>query len=259
MTRTGPTLTLLSGGGLAVALLALNLSVTDGGGTAAVASGATPTQTATPADGAARSATAAAPSVTPSASAPSASAPSAAAAPPTASATAPSAAPATAGTAAPVTYAGRLPKGAGTLALVRTGDQAVAYLCDGSRVEAWLSGAVDGDEVALRGTGTSRSSTLEGTLADGRLTGSVTVGGRSWSFRIRPVTAPSGLYRAAARVRGAQVVGGWIALEDGSVVGLGSLDGSLTAVGDLDPRTGRASVGAVPVTAARVDAGALAP
>ncbi|MFN0283904.1 MAG: hypothetical protein ACKVZ6_18275, partial [Kineosporiaceae bacterium] len=185
--------------------------------------------------------------------------PSAAAAPPTASATAPYAAPATAGTAAPVTYAGRLPKGAGTLALVRTGDQAVAYLCDGSRVEAWLSGAVDGDEVVLRGTGTSRSSTLEGTLADGRLTGSVTVGGRSWSFRIRPVTAPSGLYRAAARVRGAQVVGGWIALEDGSVVGLGSLDGSLAAVGDLDPRTGRASVGAVPVTAARVDAGALAP
>ncbi len=89
-------------------------------------------------------------------------------------------------------------------------------------------------------------------------TGSVAAGGHQWTFTARTVTAPSGLYRASAEVRGARIVAGWIVLADGSQVGLvdtGDPDAGGTAAPapTLDPATGTATVDGTPLNATPVN------
>ncbi len=146
-------------------------------------------------------------------------------------------------------YAGRVAGGGATLALTTRDGKAIAYLCDGKRVEAWLQGtAVDGT-LALAG----RGATLAGTFTAGQAAGTVTVGGRRWTFSAPVATAPAGLYRATAMVRGANLVGGWIVLVDGTQVGIVSTDDVPTAAPRLDPATGSATVDGTQLTAKPVD------
>jgi serine/threonine-protein kinase len=148
-----------------------------------------------------------------------------------------------------VTYAGYTTGGAATIAIAVKDGQAIAYLCDGKRAESWLQGiAVDGT-LTLSGT---HDGSLTGRYADGVATGSVTAGGRQWTFRAPVATAPSGLYRASAEVRDATIVAGWIVLADGSQVGLLDTDDVPGVAPRLDPATGTATVDGTPLSATRL-------
>ncbi|HKT04891.1 MAG TPA: hypothetical protein VJT31_35705, partial [Rugosimonospora sp.] len=147
------------------------------------------------------------------------------------------------------TYAGYTTGGAATVAIAVRDGVAIAYLCDGSRVEAWLRGSATGGKLSLSGTHNSR---LTGTYAHGLATGQVDVAGRHWTFRARAVYPPSGLYRATATVRGARVENGWIVI-DGRQVGVSTVDGVPQAAPPLDTATRTATVDGASVTAEPVD------
>jgi hypothetical protein len=118
-------------------------------------------------------------------------------------------------------YAGRVTGNGGLIALSIRNGKAVGYFCDG-KIEAWMKGKAADGKVTLSGRG---NASLTAQLAGGRASGTLGFGGRKWSFKAPTVKKPSGLYRATALVRGADVRAGWIYLDDGTRVGL-------TLVGD---------------------------
>jgi len=119
--------------------------------------------------------------------------------------------------------------------------------------EAWLQGTVS-DAGAITMTG-ARNASLTGTIAGGKASGTVTAVGRQWTFTAPTVTAPSGLYRAAAQVRGAQVVGGWIVLANGEQVGMIDFGDHEESAPPLQGTA--ANLGGTPATAVRLDGTAL--
>jgi len=144
------------------------------------------------------------------------------------------------------TYAGKA--GAGTIAIAVKDGKAVAYLCDGHTTESWLQGTVANGAINLTG---AKNASLTGTLANGAANGTVTAAGRQWTFTAAVVAPPSGLYRASANVRGAQVVGGWIVLPNGQQVGMVDYGDHEEAAPAL---TGTAAtLGGTPVTAVPLD------
>ncbi|WP_117214281.1 hypothetical protein [Allorhizocola rhizosphaerae] len=134
-------------------------------------------------------------------------------------------------------WAGEVDGGAATIAISVKDGVAVAYLCDGQKIEAWLQGTASDGKLVLSG----KNATLEGTFGGGKATGQITAGGRKWTFTAPVAQPPGGLYRAAQEVSSATVVCGWIVLPDGRQVGLCSnaqpaprLDTSTAT--PLDPR-----------------------
>jgi hypothetical protein len=222
MRRSGPLLTLLVGLVLGVGLLVLSMNATNGDpdeqAAAGTAASASPTATAT---------------VPPAPTEP----------PKTAEAPAPA-------PEAPATYAGRVDGGAATVAIAINGGQAVAYVCDGRQIEAWLQGPASGGTMALIGAG---GANLTGTYGNGVSAGSVAADGKAWTFTAPVAQEPAGLYRATATVAGARVVGGWIVLPDGSQVGVMTEDGRRAPAPSLDVATGQASVEGTPIAAERID------
>ena len=69
------------------------------------------------------------------------------------------------------------------------------------------------------------------------------------AFTADKAVEPSGVYRAAAQVRGAELKGGWIVLQDGSQVGIVSRDGKPAAAPPIDPATGAVTVDGTQLTA----------
>jgi hypothetical protein len=219
MKTSGPLLTLLGGVALAALLFALDVRATDSGRPAAAAA---TRASAAPAPAASRR-----PAAAPSRPAP---------------------------TRAPQklnrgTYAGYT-NGAGALLGIAVHDGlAVAYLCDGKRVEAWLRGTAAGGKLVLNGRDASITAGYSGT----RATGVISVGGQRWTFTLHLVHAPSGLYRATAEVRGARVEASWV-VADGRQLGVRTTDGAAAQPApELDPTTGRVDLGTGPVTATHVD------
>ncbi|MBB2913523.1 hypothetical protein FHS43_004827 [Streptosporangium becharense] len=134
-------------------------------------------------------------------------------------------------------YAGRVKGDSGLIAVSVRNGKAVGYFCDG-RIEAWLKGKAAGGEVTLSGRGNASlvARLTEGTGgAGGRATGSLRLGEKEWDFTASTVKKPSGLYRATAVVRGAQVRAGWIYLDDGTRVGLTLVDGGVADVAIPEP------------------------
>ena len=150
----------------------------------------------------------------------------------------------------PATYAGRVDGGAATVAIAMNGGVAVAYVCDGRQIEAWLQGPASGGTMALIGAGEAN---LTGTYGNGVSAGSVAAGGKQWTFTAPVAQEPAGLYRATATVAGARVVGGWIVLPDGSQVGVMTEDGRRAPAPPLDVATGQANVAGTPIAAERMD------
>jgi serine/threonine-protein kinase len=148
------------------------------------------------------------------------------------------------------TFAGEATGGRASVAVVVKNGTAIAYVCDGSTAEAWLSGPVTGDTITLTG---KREDRLTATYANRKLTGQASAGGHTFSFSIGVATAPSGLYRAAANVRGARVVAGWIVLANGRQVGM--IDNGTTEAGApaLDTAGLTSVIDGTSVTAAVVD------
>jgi hypothetical protein len=95
------------------------------------------------------------------------------------------------------TYAGTVDGGAAGLAIAINNGKALAYVCDGKRVEAWLEGTAQNGELTLSG----KKGSLTATYGNGAATGTVKAGTKTWHFTIKLATAPSGLYRTAANVR----------------------------------------------------------
>lgn len=75
-------------------------------------------------------------------------------------------------------YAGRT--GNWTVAVAVIGDRAVAYVCDGAKIEAWLEGPVGAGELSL--ISRSGKSTMSGTVTADSATGTVTVLGEERDF-----------------------------------------------------------------------------
>nr|WP_221380627.1 protein kinase [Actinoplanes polyasparticus] len=115
------------------------------------------------------------------------------------------------------TYAAHLPGKAGTLYVAIRDGRGIAYMCDGKRLEAWFKGPATDGSVTLSG---KAGATLTGRYSGSEIAGQVKVQGKTYKYDVPTVHKPSGLYRAAAKVRNADVKGGWIVLSDGSQVGV---------------------------------------
>ena len=113
-------------------------------------------------------------------------------------------------------YAGEVNGGGASVAISIHRGQAIAYVCNGSVIEAWLKGTAANGHLTMTGKGHAR---LSATYRTKRAVGHVIAHGVRYTFSAPAVHKPSGLYRAIAIVRGAKIKAGWIVLPDGSQVG----------------------------------------
>lgn len=143
-------------------------------------------------------------------------------------------------------YAGRVVGGGASVAVSVRDGHAIAYLCDGKKVEAWLQGGTTGGKLDLKG---ANGAGLTGSFDATAVTGTVTAAGKSWQFTAPTAKKPAGLYRATPKVRGKAAKVGWIVQPDGSQVGILTTDQDSVAAPALDPAAARATVDGAPVTA----------
>jgi hypothetical protein len=197
MKRNTPLITLLTGAALGVVLLVASMlqtpAKTPAGYSATVtpssASPATPAPTASVSSSAPASVSAS-PTATPYAAAP-----------------------------AKATYAGKSNGGGATIAIVVYNGQVIAYVCNGSTIDAWFSGPASSDgKVTLTG---KDNATLTAAYGVGEMTGDVTAHGTDFNFGLDTVSKSSGagLYQTTAKVGGDTVKAGWIVLDDGTQIG----------------------------------------
>jgi hypothetical protein len=152
-------------------------------------------------------------------------------------------------------FTGRTSDNAVTIAVGVKDGRAAGYLCDGSKVEAWLEGNIAGADVTLHGRDPSTVLTAK---ADPRgLLGSITVGGVSRPFSAATATGAAGLYQSKRVLKGISTRIGWIVLPDGTQVGIRNENGVRTPAPPLDPATGAAVDGGETVPAERVSGGTV--
>jgi hypothetical protein len=188
--------------------------------------------------------------------APTAAAPAASAAPESASAApapeGPSAEPATPAeppVVAEKAYTGRSAGNEVTVAIAVKDGKAVAYTCDGKKIEAWMEGTLTGDQLALQG----KTSSLTATVSEKATLGSITVNGTEWPFSAKGVQAPAGLYEGRGVLRGVAARVGWIVEDNGKVTGVAKLgDQEETAPTLGRPAPGTIAVGADTLTVTQV-------
>jgi hypothetical protein len=113
-------------------------------------------------------------------------------------------------------YAGEVNGGGASVAISIHHGQAIAYVCNGSVIEAWLKGTAVNGHLTMTGKGHAR---LSATYRTRRAVGHVVAHGVRYTFSAPAVHKPSGLYQAIAIVRGAKIKAGWIVLPDGTQVG----------------------------------------
>ena len=143
-------------------------------------------------------------------------------------------------------YAGRVTGGGASVAVSVRDGHAIAYLCDGKKVEAWLQGVTAGGKLDLKG---AKNASLTGSFDAASVTGTVTAAGKTWQFTAPTAKKPAGLYRAAPKVKGKTAKVGWIVQPDGSQVGILTTDEDSAAAPALDPAAATATVDGAPVTA----------
>jgi hypothetical protein len=147
-------------------------------------------------------------------------------------------------------YTGRSAGNEVTVAIAVKNGKAVAYACDGKKIEAWLEGTLTGDSLSLSG----KTSTITATLDDKASFGTITVDGKEWPFSAKGVASPAGLYEGRGNVDGVAARVGWIVQEDGTVTGVENVGGTAKPAAPLDP----ANLGATmsdgsPVTVTALD------
>jgi hypothetical protein len=149
------------------------------------------------------------------------------------------------------TYASRVRDSGTVVAMTVRGGNAIAYVCDGQELEAWLRGKVYPEGlVRLQGPKGILTGSVQGTS----VVGAASLDEESlFAFRARTVQAPSGLYRATSTVRGARLVGGWIVLPGGDQVGIVSLAQNPRPAPVLDPAAGAVTVDGVRIPVAPAD------
>jgi hypothetical protein len=149
-------------------------------------------------------------------------------------------------------YTGRTAGDEVRVALAVKDGRAVAYVCDGKKVEAWFEGTLTGADLQLNAADGNPGMT--GTVTDSAALGTVTVGGKDLPFAAKGVTGTAGLYEGRAAVRGVLNRIGWIVDEDGKVTGVLNVGGSRRPAPALDPANpGATRIGGVPVTVTALD------
>jgi hypothetical protein len=129
-------------------------------------------------------------------------------------------------------YAGRSSGNEVTVAIAVRDGRAVAYICDGRKVEAWLEGTLQGGALSLQGPD---GASITGTADEKASFGTVVAGGEDRPYAATGVQAPKGLYEGRADVRGVANRIGWIVLDDGTEVGLRRSGTDLLPAPALDP------------------------
>jgi len=236
MRRNTPLITLLTGAALGVILLIASMLSTPSKAPAGYTAGATATATPPPASSAATQPSSASATATPSAASASATAPAVVTAPDKAD------------------YAGRVQGGGASVAISIHNGRAIAYVCNGSAIEAWYKGTANNGVLIMTGKNNAHLSAI---YDFGKVTGDVLAHGTDYRFTVGVVHKPSGLYQATAVVRGASVKAGWIVLSNGSKVGSLESDANAAAPSaaqapDLDLATGTAQDGDVVLHATMV-------
>ena len=113
-------------------------------------------------------------------------------------------------------YAGEVNGGGAPVAISIHASQAIAYVCNGSVIEAWLKGTAVGGRLTMTGTNRAR---LSATYNFKKAVGYVVAHGIRYTLSAPAVHKPSGLYESIAIVCGAKIKAGWIVLPDGRQVG----------------------------------------
>lgn len=149
-------------------------------------------------------------------------------------------------------YAGRTAGNEATIAIAVKDGRAVAYLCDGKQVEAWLEGTVEGSTLSLTGPD---GATATGELADGAVFGEAAAKGKQWPYSAALAIPPAGTYRGRVSVEGVQKRIGWNVLPDGTVTGLVSDANGVAPAPPLDPAARTAALDGVPVDVELVTGG----
>ena len=150
------------------------------------------------------------------------------AAPPAPAGPAPAAAPAVAEKA----YTGRSAGNEVTVAIALKDGKAVAYVCDGKKIEAWMEGTLAGGQLTLEG----KTGSLTATVSDKATLGSVTVNGVEWPFAAKGVQAPAGLYQGRGVLKGVAARVGWIVEENGNVTGLAVVGNGIAPAPVINPK-----------------------
>jgi hypothetical protein len=147
-------------------------------------------------------------------------------------------------------YTGRSAGNEVTVAIAVKNGKAVAYACDGKKIEAWLEGTLTGDSLSLSG----KTSSITATLDDKASFGTITVDGKEWPFSAKGVASPAGLYEGRGNVDGVAARVGWIVQEDGSVTGVENAGGFPKPAAPLDPTNlGATMSDGSPVTVTALD------
>jgi hypothetical protein len=133
-------------------------------------------------------------------------------------------------------YTGRTEGNNAAIAITVKDNKVSAYLCDGKAIEGWYKGSATDGKLDAKGKGTNE---LTGSLTDGKLTGTVSAGGRSWSYAAASVSAPAGLYRSKT----ATGTTGWVKDSNGQVTGLTNDGGAVKPAPPLDPSSAQAVEG----------------
>ena len=229
-----PLVTLLSGAGLGVGVLVVSMLSPSSTSSASGYGATSPASATTAATSPLTPATA---SASESATLP---ATAAATAPATASATAVASAPATAPGTAPgavptatasaqkadvpskADYVAQVNGGGAAVAISVHSGKAVAYVCNGHAVAAWLKGTAAAGKLDLTGKNGAR---LDVSYRTGKATGSIMADGTKYTFsaplvhRVSSGHRPPGLYEATGMVDGVPVKAGWVVLPGGGQVG----------------------------------------
>jgi hypothetical protein len=152
-------------------------------------------------------------------------------------------------------YAGWTSGREASVAIAVKDGRAVAYVCDGKAMEAWLEGTLRGDRLTLESK--DGLTTITGTADGSSSTGTVkTNGAQAWSYAAEGVDAPAGLYEGRADVRGVATRVGWVVTGDGEVTGVASAAGERRPAPALDPASpGGVTIDGVPVAVSALDGG----
>jgi hypothetical protein len=119
-------------------------------------------------------------------------------------------------------YVARTTSGGGAVAISVHAGKAVAYMCNGHAVAAWLRGTAKAGKLELTGKNGAR---LDVSYRTGKATGSLMADGHKYNFSAPLVHRgssghrPPGLYAATATVHGVKIKAGWVVLPGGSQVG----------------------------------------
>ena len=113
-------------------------------------------------------------------------------------------------------YAGEVQGGGASVAISIHDGQAIAYVCNGSVIEAWYKGTAVGGVLIMTGKNHAHLSAI---YDFSKATGDILAHGTDYRFSVSVVHKPSGLYQAIAVVRGATIKAGWIVLANGTQVG----------------------------------------